>query len=38
VNRNSAAALSVELRTAFGPLLAEMECLNQRIAEYDRRI
>ena len=38
VNRNSAAALSAELRIALEPLLAEVESLNQRIAEYDRRI
>jgi transposase len=38
VNRNSASALSAELRTALEPLLAEVESLNQRIAEYDRRI
>jgi transposase len=38
VNRNSAAALSAELRVALEPLLAEVESLNQRIAEYDRRI
>jgi transposase len=29
---------SVELRTALDPLLAEVESLNQRIADYDRRI
>jgi transposase len=38
VNRNSASALSPELRAALEPLLAEVESLNQRIAEYDRRI
>jgi len=38
VNRDSGAVLSAELRTALGPLLAEVESLNQRIAEYDRRI
>jgi len=38
VNRNSASALSAELRAALEPLLAEVESLNQRIAEYDRRI
>jgi transposase len=31
-------ALSPELRVALEPLLAEVESLNQRIAEYDRRI
>ena len=38
VSKNSAAALSPELRAALEPLLAEVESLNQRIAEYDRRI
>jgi transposase len=38
VSKNSAAALSSELRAALEPLLAEVESLNQRIAEYDRRI
>ncbi len=38
VNRNSASALSPELRAALEPLLAEVESLNQRITEYDRRI
>lgn len=38
VNGNSAAALSPALRIALQPLLAEVESLNQRIAEYDRRI
>jgi transposase len=38
VNRNSASALSAELRAALEPLLAEVESLNQRIVEYDRRI
>src|SRR5579872_4041901 len=38
VSKNLAAGLSAELRTALGPLLAEVESLNQRIAEYDRRI
>jgi transposase len=38
VSQNSAVALSPELRVALEPLLAEVESLNQRIAEYDRRI
>jgi transposase len=38
VNRNSASALSAELRAALEPLLTEVESLNQRIVEYDRRI
>ena len=38
VNRDSASVLSPELRAALEPLLAEVESLNQRIAEYDRRI
>jgi transposase len=38
VNKTLAAGLSVELRTALEPLLAEVASLNQRIAEYDRRI
>ena len=38
VNRKSASALSAALRVALEPLLAEVESLNQRIAEYDRRI
>jgi transposase len=38
VSKNSAVALSPELRAALEPLLAEVESLNQRIAEYDRRI
>jgi transposase len=38
VSKNSAAALSPELRAALEPLLAEVESLNQHIAEYDRRI
>src|SRR6266702_1527645 len=38
VNRELAAELSVELRAALEPLLAEVASLNQRIAEYDRRI
>jgi transposase len=38
VNQGLAAGFSTELRTALEPLLAEVESLNQRIAEYDRRI
>jgi transposase len=38
VSKNLAAGLSAELRAALEPLLAEVESLNQRIAEYDRRI
>src|ERR1700690_51156 len=38
VSKNSASGLSPELRAALEPLLAEVESLNQRIAEYDRRI
>ena len=38
VNKDLAAGLSPELRAALEPLLAEVESLNQRIAEYDRRI
>jgi transposase len=38
VNRDLAAGLSAELRDALEPLLAEVEALNERIAEYDRRI
>ena len=36
--RDLAAGLSAELRAALEPLLAEVASLNQRIAEYDRRI
>ena len=38
MNRESAKGLSQELRDALDPLLAEIESLNARIAEYDRRI
>jgi transposase len=38
MNRNSAKGLSQELREALDPLLAEIESLNERIAEYNRRI
>jgi transposase len=38
VSQDLAAGLSAELRVALEPLLAEVTSLNQRIAEYDRRI
>jgi transposase len=38
MNRDSAKGLSQELRDALDPLLAEIESLNERIAEYNRRI
>ena len=38
VNQDLAAGFSTELRAALEPLLAEVASLNQRIAEYDRRI
>src|SRR5271156_4031808 len=38
VSKELAAGLSTELRAALEPLLAEVTSLNQRIAEYDRRI
>jgi transposase len=38
VNRESASGLSEELRDVLDPLLREIESLNERIAEYDRRI
>ena len=38
VSERLAAGLSPELRDALEPLLAEVESLNERIAEYDRRI
>jgi len=38
VSKDLAAGLSIELRAALEPLLAEVASLNQRIAEYDRRI
>jgi transposase len=38
MNRESAKGLRQELRDALDPLLAEIESLNARIAEYDRRI
>ncbi len=38
VSREMAAGLSAELREALEPLLREVESLNERIKEYDRRI
>ena len=38
VGRDIAAGLSVELREALEPLLEEVESLNARIKEYDRRL
>ena len=38
MNREMAKGLSQELRDALDPLLGEIESLNERIAEYDRRI
>src|SRR5437762_10667580 len=38
VSRELAAELSVELREALEPLLAEVESLNERIKEYDARL
>jgi len=38
VSRETAAGLSVELKKALEPLLEEVESLNERIKEYDRRI
>jgi transposase len=38
VGLNLAAELDPEIRTVVGPLLAEVETLNQRIAEYNSRI
>jgi transposase len=38
MDREMAQGLSPELRDALDPLLAEIESLNARIAEYDRRI
>jgi transposase len=38
MNRETAKELSQELRDALDPLLQEIESLNERIAEYDRRI
>ena len=38
VSKDLAAGFSVELRAALQPLLMEVASLNERIAEYDRRI
>ena len=38
VDRNLAAALSTALREVVEPLLQEVESLNERVGEYDRRI
>src|SRR5271156_611187 len=38
MNRENAKGLSQELREALGPRLGEIESLNERIREYDRRI
>jgi len=38
MNREIAKGLSQELRDVLGPLFGEIESLNERIAEYDRRI
>jgi len=38
MNREIAKGLTQELREALDPLLGEIESLNERIAEYDRRI
>jgi transposase len=38
MNRETAKGLSQELREVLNPLLQEIESLNERIAEYDRRI
>jgi len=38
VSRDLTAGLSAELRDVLEPLLGEIESLNERIAEYDRRI
>jgi len=38
MHREMAQGLSQELRDAWDPLFGEIESLNQRIAEYDRRI
>ena len=38
MNRESAKGLSQELRDALDPLLGEIESLNERIGEYDRRV
>jgi transposase len=38
MNREMAQGLSQELQDVLDPLLAEIESLNERIAEYDRRV
>ena len=38
ISRETASGLSAELRDALEPLLCEVESLNERIKEYDRRI
>src|ERR1700674_5254354 len=38
MNRESCKGLSQELRDALNPLLGEIDSLNERIAEYDRRV
>jgi transposase len=38
INREFGAGLSAELREVLGPLFREIESLNERIKEYDRRI
>jgi transposase len=38
VRRETSSGLSAELRKALEPLLQEIESLNERIKEYDRRI
>ena len=38
MNRESTKGLSPELRDALDSLLREIESLNERIAEYDRRV
>src|SRR5271169_6750522 len=38
MNRDSSKGLSQELREALDPLLREIESMNERIAEYNRRI
>jgi transposase len=38
VSRETASGLSAQLRDALEPLLREVESLNERIKEYDRRI
>jgi transposase len=38
VSRELATGLSAELRDVLGPLLKEVESLNERIKEYDERM